>query len=408
VTSVVLYFQVHQPWRVRPFSPFELGSRRSPFDDRANARIVRRVAERCYRPANDVLLRLAERHGGRFRCAFSVSGTALDQMERWARPALRSFRDLAATGCVEFLAETSHHSLAFLGDEAEFERQVRDHADRIEGTFGARPTAFRNTELVVDNRVARAAERMGYRVLLAEGAARVLRGRSPRRVYRATGCRRIRYLLRSHDLSDDVAFRFSARGWAEHPVTPEKYARWIHRTADEDVVGLFLDYETFGEHQRAESGIFEFLERMPAEILRDERFRFRTPTEAAAAHEPAGSLDLRRPLSWADTERDLSAWLGNPMQDAAHAALYALLPRVRRAARIDPDLYRDWRRLSSSDHVYYMCTKWLADGDVHAYFSPWRSPHDAHVAFVNVLEDLRHRAEAALRRGRAMSAEVAT
>jgi alpha-amylase len=391
---------VHQPWRLRPYSVFDVGSGRPRFDDRRNAQIVRRVAARCYRPTNEVLLRLVERHEGRFRCAFSISGTALDQMERWARPALRSFVRLARTGCVEILAETSHHSLTFLLDEGEFERQVRAHADRVEATFGRRPTAFRNTELVVDNRVARAAERLGYEAVLAEGAARVLGGRSARRVYRAAGCRRVRYLLRSHDLSDDVAFRFSARDWAEHPVTAEKYAAWVHRCAEEDVVGLFMDFETFGEHQAAESGIFAFLERMPERVLADPRFEFRTPTEAARAHAPAGALDLRRPVSWADAERDLSAWLGNPMQDSAHAALRGALPLVRRAARREPGLLEEWRRLSTSDHLYYMCTKWFSDGDVHRYFSPWASPHDAYLAYMNVLEDLRRRARRRASRSR--------
>jgi alpha-amylase len=396
-TSVVLYFQVHQPWRLRPYSVFDVGRRRRWFDDRANARIVRRVAERCYLPMNALLTRLVERHGGRFRFAFSVSGTALDQMERWARPALTSFRRLARTGCVELLAETSCHSLSSLACDDEFLRQVREHADRVEALFGRRPTAFRNTELVADNRVARLAERLGYRCALAEGAARVLRGRSPRKVYRATGGR-LRWLLRSHDLSDDVAFRFSSRDWAEWPVTAEKHARWMHEAGEADVLGLFMDFETFGEHQSAESGIFEFFDRWPAAVLTDPRFVFRTPTEAAGAHPPAGTLDLRRPVSWADTERDVSAWLGNPMQDAAHRAVYALRGLVLRAARRDPSLARDWRRLTTSDHFYYMCTKWFADGDVHTYFSPWASPHDAYVAYRNVLDDLRQRARRALPR----------
>jgi alpha-amylase len=391
VTPVVLYFQVHQPWRLARYTFFDIGRSRRWFDDAENARIVRRVAARCYEPATAVLRRLVERTQGRFRCAFSVSGTAIDQMERFAPRALDGFRALARTGAVEFLAETSHHSLAFAEDRAEFRAQVARHRAQVERVFGVSPTTFRNTELVVDASVGREAEAMGFSALLGEGAERLLRRRVPHRVYRPEGCRRLRLLLRHYRLSDDVAFRFGAHDWEEWPLSPAKFARWLAslpRRAES--VGLFMDFETFGEHQPEATGIFQFLEDLPDAVGRHRHLSFATPSEAAARAKRPPALRFPGPVSWADAERDLSAWLGNPMQQAAHRALYDLLPAVRRAR--DPGLLERWRRLSTSDHFYYMCTKWASDGDVHRYFSPWPSPHDAHATYMNVLDDLARRA----------------
>ncbi len=392
-TAVVLYFQVHQPFRLRKYGWFDVGRDDRWFDDGENERIFRRVAARCYLPMNALLLRMARRGKGRFRCAFSVSGTALDQAERWAPEVIGSFRALADSGCVEFLAETSHHSLSLLGNPAEFRAQVAAHRDRIEGLFGVRPTTFRNTELVFHDALAREVEAMGFRAVLGEGADHLLGWRDPCGVYRPAGCRRLRLLLRHYRFSDDIAFRFSARSWEEWPLDPAKFARWLARVPrGARHVGLFLDYETAGEHQARETGIFDFIEGLPAALARRRRFRFLTPAEAAGAPGSAEPISVPRPVSWADFERDLSAWLGNPMQRAAHDALYALLPRVRG----DPRLLERWRLLSTSDHFYYMCTKWASDGDVHTYFSPWGSPHDAFVAYMNVLADLSLRSGAAI------------
>jgi alpha-amylase len=411
MTDLVFYFQVHQPFRLRRYTFFDIGAHDHYFDDTENARIVRRVAEKCYLPMNALVLHLVEQHHGRFRCAYSISGTALDQMEQWTPETLESFVRLARTGSVEFLAETSHHSLAGLFDAEEFKDQVTSHAARIERLFGKKPVTFRNTELVVDQNVARAAERLGFKAILGEGADHLLGWRSPHHVYRPEGCEKIKLLLRSYKLSDDIAFRFSNRGWGEWPLTAEKFAAWVHGVPREDeLIGLFMDYETFGEHQWSETGIFKFMEHMPRAILAHPRFRFRTPSEVAAERDPVARLEIPYPVSWADAERDLTAWLGNPMQRAANEALYSLAPLLREL----PDeaaghLKRNWKRLSTSDHLYYMCTKWFSDGDVHKYFSPYSSPHDAFIAFMNVLDDLGRRIERAaaeVRQARAAPIEV--
>lgn len=385
--SVCLYFQVHQPCRLRRYSVFEMGRVHDYADDRENRRILERVARKCYLPANALLLELIGRYGGDFRVAFSLSGVVLDQFERHSPEVLASFQRLAATGCVEFLNETDSHSLAFLFSPEEFKAQVLLHRERIQDLFGQSGRTFRNTELIYDNDLARAAEAMGYEVILAEGAEKILGQRSPNRVYRPAAGRSLKLLLRNYRLSDDVAFRFSDSRWAEYPLTAAKYAHWLHRIhREEAVINLFMDYETFGEHQWPETGIFAFLEALPAELFRHRDFRFRTPAEAAAACEPAGEIDCPRFTSWADEERDTTAWLGNAMQQDAARALYSLEAAV--LLRRDEKILRDWRMLQTSDHLYYMCTKWFADGDVHRYFNPYESPYEAYINFMNILDDL--------------------
>ncbi len=396
MTHVVLYFQVHQPWRLSRYGFFDVGGDAAWFDEALNARILRKVARRCYVPATRLLLRLVER--GPLRCAFSVSGTALDQLERFAPEALEGFQALARTGAVEMLGETSHHSLAFLADPVEFREQVAAQAARTEALFGRRPTTFRNTELVVASEVARVAAEQGFDALLGEGADHLLGFRDPTRLYRPTSAPRLRLLLRHYGLSDDVAFRFVDRHRAGDPLTPEAFARRLEQAggdgADgrEAVVGLFMDFETLGEHQDESTGILRFLEGLPAAVARGGRARFSTPRDVVERGLSSRPLRLPRPVSWADAERDLTAWLGNAMQREAHRALYDLLPHVRGTG--DAALLEAWRRLSTSDHVYYMCTKFFADGDVHKYFSPYGSPHDAYVTFCHVLDDLAARAGA--------------
>ena len=386
VTAVVFYFQVHQPYRLLPRGVLDVGTGRPLFDDGLNEAIARRVADRCYLPMNRVLLDAIERTDGAFRCAFSLSGTVISQLEAWAPEALESFAELAATGAVELICETSHHSLAAVADPAEFAAQVEAQAARIEELGGRRPRTFRDTELIFDDDIARAVEELGFDLLLVEGAEGLMRGRGSAHVYRAHGCERLRLLPRSFVLSDDIAFRFSNREWSGYPLMADTFAEWLADTdpADE-VLGLFMDYETFGEHQDASTGILDFMAALPDYALEQSRLRFATPEEVLRELDPIGTLSAPSPVSWADAERDLSAWLANPMQRAAHEALYELLPRVRRAA--DPELTETWRRLSTSDHPYYMSTKHLSDGDVHEYFSPYGTPHDAFVNFMNALED---------------------
>ncbi len=385
--SVCLYFQVHQPRRLRRYSFFDVGRAHDYEDEAENRRLLDRIARKCYLPANALLLELIGRHEGKFRVSFSLSGVALDQMERYIPEVLESFQRLAATGCVEILNETDAHSLAFLFSPREFRAQVRRHRERIEALFGTKGRTLRNTELIFSNEVAREAERLGYGAVLAEGVQALLGRRTPNRVYKPAGCKRTKILLRNYRLSDDVAFRFSDRNWAEYPLTAAKYAHWIHRIGSgEAVINLFMDYETFGEHQWPETGIFEFLRHLPGEILRHPAFRFETPAEAAASHEPAGEIDCPSFVSWADEERDTTAWLGNAMQRDAIKTLYGLEAAIRR--RRDEGLLTTWRNLQTSDHFYYMCTKWFADGDVHRYFNPFESPYEAYINYMNILDDL--------------------
>lgn len=384
--DICFYFQVHQPYRLRHYTFFDIGQ--SPFyeDEDANCGILLKVARKCYLPMNALLLRLIKRHEGRFKASFSISGTALDQFEAYAPEVIQSYRELMETGCVEMLSETCAHSLAFLYSPEEFRLQVRRHDDRIEELFGVRPSVFRNTELIYNNALARAVEDMGYRAILAEGADHVLGWRSPNYLYRPAGCRNLRLLLKNYSLSDDIAFRFSNRQWPEFPLTADKFASWLQAASTSgNLVNLFMDYETFGEHQWESTGIFQFMEALPDAVLRLPGFAFVTPSEAAERHEPVAELDVHNFMSWADVERDLTAWLGNDMQHDAIEAVYRLEQRVKR--RNDPDMLRTWQRLQTSDHFYYMCTKWFSDGDVHSYFNPYGTPYDAYINYMNVLAD---------------------
>jgi alpha-amylase len=391
--SICFYFQVHQPFRLRNYTYFDIGHSRDYEDESSNRAILNKVAAKCYLPANQVLLKLLSEHKGAFRIAYSISGMALDQFEHYNPAVLDSFKRMADTGCVEFIDETYYHSLAFLYSPAEFRQQVQLHRERIQALFGQTPTTFRNTELIYNNDLALEIERMGYKTILAEGADRVLGWRSPNFVYQPAGCRTLRLLLKNYRLSDDIAFRFSNRAWPEYPLTADKFARWVHQMNNAgDVVNLFMDFETFGEHQWQDTGIFEFLKMIPETILAHPDFRFQTPAEAARQYTPAASLDVPQYVSWADVERDLTAWIGNDLQHDAIRGIYDLEKRVR-AVR-DPKLLHIWRQLQTSDHFYYMCTKWFADGDVHKYFNPYPSPYDAYITYMNVLSDFSRRLDA--------------
>lgn len=398
MTSITFYFQVHQPYRLRNFRFFEHGETEGYFDDSLNRFVLERVAERCYLPMNRLLLDTIEETDGAFRCAFALTGTVLEQLEDWAPEALESFQALAATGAVEIIAETSHHSLASLGDAEEFGSQVHAHHRRLEALFGQSPTTFRNTELILDEGIAAAVERMGYRTLLGEGADQLLLGRGPRRAFRPRGTKDLTLLLRDYPFSDDIAFRFSNPEWEGYPLMADTFARRIREESDQDdFLGFYMDFETFGEHQGAQTGILDFMRWLPRYLLEEPGIDFKTPAEVREAMPERTELPIPRPFSWADENRDLSAWLANPMQHSAHEALYTLLPRVREAAELGrPELLTIWRRLSTSDHVYYMSTAHQSDGDVHEYFSPYDSPHDSFIVFMNVLDDLTRRVDEAI------------
>ncbi len=398
MSSVCFYFQVHQPWRLRKFSYFDSSADLDYFDDAKNGAILRKVADKCYLPTNRLMLELIEKHQGRFRIAYSISGTALDQFERYSPETLESFKKLAATGCVEFLGETYFHSLSAVYDESEFRAQVRMHSDAILRHFGKVPTVFRNTELIYNDTIGRMVAKLGYKGMVAEGADDILAWRSPNFVYSPPGTD-MALLLKNYRLSDDIAFRFSNRDWSEFPLTADKFSNWVHAISGAgDTLNLFMDYETFGEHQWSETGIFDFVRHLPDKILEHPHWDFKTPSEVIATYPRVAEIPFERLTSWADVDRDLTAWRGNAMQNKALDTIYAIGSEVRALA--DPHITQIWRMLQTSDHFYYMCTKWFADDDVHAYFSPYESPYDAFVNFKNVLKDFReaiHRAERAKR-----------
>lgn len=390
--TVCFYFQVHQPYRVKRYRVFDIGNDAEYFNDRSesdlnNRRIVEKVARKSYIPATRLILDLLRTHP-EFRVSFSFSGIALEQLERWAPEALDLFKQVVDTGRAEVLGETYYHSLAFFYSRGEFERQVAKHRELVRRIFGSWPRVFRNTELSYRNDLAHWAENAGYAGILAEGWDPILGWRSPNYLYRPSGTERIKLLLKNYKLSDDVAFRFSSKSWPEWPLTAEKFGQWLS-SSDGDTINLFMDYETFGEHQWEDTGIFDFLRRLPGEVFKNPHLSFRTPSEVIALHDVKDQIDMQSVVTWADTDRDLTAWVGNPMQEAAISQIYALEDAI--LDRNDPKLLEDWRKLQTSDHFYYMCTKWFQDGDVHAYFSPYESPYDAYIAYMNALSDLRLR-----------------
>ena len=390
--SICLYFQVHQPFRLKPYDCFKIGYDHVYEDELKNQEILDRVSKKCYLTANKTLLRLIEKHNGNFKIAYSISGTALEQFEQYRPDVLRSFQDLAHTGCVEFLSETYYHSLSFLYSKEEFIRQVGKHKAKIEQLFHQTPTVFRNTELIYNNEIANFIAGLGYKGILSEGLDHILGERSPNFLYHPPGNRNIKSLLKNYTLSDDIAFRFSNKDWKAWPLTAPTFAHWIHQIAGSgETVNLFMDYETFGEHQWPETGIFEFLTLMPKEILKHPDFDFKTPSEVINTYDVRGEYDVHSLSSWADIERDLSAWLGNSLQHDAMERVYGLEKQIKETG--DSVLLDSWARLLTSDHFYYMSTKYWNDGDVHKYFSHYNTPYDAYINFMNVLTDLEHMLE---------------
>jgi alpha-amylase len=390
MVSICFYFQVHQPYRLRKYPVFDVGNNHHYFDDKKNEEILKKVAGKCYFPANETILELIRKFDGQFKVSYSLSGVFIDQLEEYAPKVLDSFVELAKTGCVEMLDETYYHSLAFLYSKNEFKSQVQKHNKKIRQLFKLKPKVFRNTELIFNNEIANIVERMGYKGILAEGADHVLGWRSPNFIYSPKTTSKIKLLLKNYKLSDDVAFRFSQESWEGHPLTAPKFADWVSASnGNGNVVNLFMDYETFGEHQWADKGIFDFLKHMPGEILKHPDNNFLTLSEAIKSYNSVGELDIHHPVSWADVERDTSAWLGNRMQQEAIQQIYLMESAVKSSR--NRKLIEDWRRLQTSDHFYYMCTKFFNDGDVHKYFNPYDSPYDSFIAFMNIMNDIKIR-----------------
>lgn len=382
--NICFYFQVHQPSRLRTYRFFDIGKDSHYYDDYGNRTILRRIAQKCYLPMNELLLQAIRRHKGKFKVAFSISGSALEQFDRYAPEVLDSFRELSSTGQVEFLCETYNHSLSSLVSPAEFQHQVNKHAKAIEQYFGVKPTAFRNTELIYSDYIGEQVFKMGYKTMLTEGAKHILGWKSPNYVYSDETQPGLSLLLRNYGLSDDIAFRFSDRGWGQWPLNASKYKEWLD-AADGDIINLFMDYETFGEHQKEDTGIFDFMRELPDVLVGSGDFKFVTPSEAGAQIKPVTALSVPETISWADEERDTTAWLGNELQQEAFNKLYGLVEKL--SIINDPVLWNDFGHLQESDHFYYMCTKFFSDGDVHKYFNPYDTPYEAFINYMNVLSD---------------------
>lgn len=384
--SVCLYFQVHQPFKLKTFRFFDIGYQHDYYDEYANRYTIRQLAEKSYLPANQILLDLIKKHGKEFKVTFSISGMALEQFQLYTPEVIESFQKLARTGNVEFLAETYAHSLASLKSKKEFVRQVKMHEKKLHELFGVKPKAFRNTELIYNDEIGNFAHELGYNTVLTEGPKHILGWKSPNLLYCSSTNPKVKLLMKNFQLSDDIAFRFSVKDWSEWPLTAEKYTHWLNSLDTKaEVINLFLDYETFGFHQSVKSGIFDFLKVLPQTILNSSHFNFKTPSELSNILQPASPLHIPFPISWADEERDITAWLGNEMQNEAVNKLYELEPLIVQCA--DQDILSDWNRLQTSDHFYYMSTKWFSEGMIKTRLNPFNSPYDAFINYMNVLTD---------------------
>ena len=325
-----------------------------------------------------------------FKVSFSITGTWLEQAEKWEPELISLIQEMVKRGQCEIVGETYYHSLAYYYNLDEFNDQVKMHAETIKRIFNVEPKVFRNTEFAYNDSLAKWAESQGYEAVLAEGWDKVLGWRSPNHVYRPAGCQNTKLLLKNYRLSDDIAFRFSNRNWSEWPLTVPKYQKWL----DDDclrgnLINLFMDFETFGEHQWEDTGIFSFMNTLIPSWLSEYENKFVTVSEAANLEPPVAEISMPDTVTWADTERDLSAWLSNSMQCSAMDQVYALRDQILNTH--DGALISDWRYLTTSDHPYSMCTKYWNDGDVHAYFSAYASPYESFMYYMNVLRDIEYR-----------------
>ena len=391
MTSICLYFQVHQPMRLNRFTVFNIGEGPSSnryFNDNLNQEIFAKVAKKCYLPTNNLLLNLINETDGKFRVSFSLTGTFVEYCNKHIPEVIESFKELFKTGAADMIEETYYHSLAALYDDLdEFEEQVKLHRKMIKDLFNYKPRVFRNTEAIYDNRIAKKVAEMGYKGIITEGTEKILGWRSPNYLYKPVNSD-IKVLLRNYTLSDDVGFRFSARMWKDFPLTADKFTNWIAKSQG-DVVNLFMDYETFGEHHWSETGIFNFLEHLPEKAFNHGHLDFVTVSEAVERYNPVGEIDVPWAISWADEDRNVSTWLGNDMQIACFNELKSIGRKIKEKG--DKELLQIWRRLQTSDHLYYVSTKGLADGDVHAYFSPYDGPYEGFINYMNILQDLKQK-----------------
>jgi alpha-amylase len=388
--TVCLFFQVHQPFRHKRYHFFDIGTDHYYYDDFTNESIMNKIAVKSYLPTNKLLLTLANQLGDKFKVSFSITGQALDQFQLYAPEVIDSFQKLVKTGCVEFLSETYSHSLSSLKDKTIFEEQVKLHDKKIFDLFGLQPRVFRNTEMIYSDEIGAHVADMGYSAMLTEGAKQVLGWKSPNYLYVNAINPRLKILMRNFKLSDDIAFRFADTNWADYPLTADKFVNWLEKIDPKDeVVNLFLSYEAIGDRQAKETGIFDFIESLLVKIVKHPALKLATPSEMIEELQPISRVSVPNPISWADEERDLTAWLGNSMQKEAFGKLYKLSAQIRKCT--DEDLLKDWNYLQVSDHFYYMSTKFFSDGKDHSYFNPFDSPFEAFVNYMNVLSDFKIR-----------------
>ena len=385
--TICLYFEIHQPFQLRRYRFFDIGKDHYYYDDKKNEETIHHLAEKCYLPATQMFLDLIKESFGAFHLSFSISGVTLELLEHYAPEVIDRFKELAATGCVEFLAETYSHSLVSLRNDGEFELQVKEHVNKIKSLFNYEPKVFRNTSLVYSNAIGQRVYKMGFKGILTEGDKRFMGWHSPNYVYCNFSDPRLKILTRNSDLSNDITFRFSNWSWDQYPLTADKYMKWIV-SADkkEQVTCLFMDLETLGEKQKEETGIFDFFYSLP-KFAKESGLKFKTPSEVFAEYKPIDQLRFDNPISWGDEEKDVSAWLGNELQSEAFNKISDLSEKVRLTQ--DARLLQDWYRMQSNDHFFYMCTKHFANGSIHN--SPYDSPYDAFMNYMNVLNDFRTR-----------------
>lgn len=385
--SICIYFQIHHPERLRKYQFFDIGKKHNYFDNYANRSELEDLAENCYLPANTLLLDLIKKYEGKFKVAFSISGSAIDQLEMHTPEVIRSFQELAQTGQVEFLAETYSHSLASLSEDTdEFELQVKRHSAAIKELFGKKPVTFRNTSLIYSDKIGKRVADLGFKTMLTDGAKHVLGWKSPNFLYKNALDENLNLLLKNSKLSDDIAIRFSDRNWSEYPLTSEKYADWVsHSLQDTEVLNLFMNYEVIGHYNRAESGIFDFLRYFIQQIAENPNYQFLLPKEVTKKHTAKDILPVPYPISWTDEERDITSWLGNELQKEAFTELFKIQPLVKK--KKNAELNEDYSRLQASEHFYFMRTKLFSGADYHKYILPYESPYEAFINYMNVLSD---------------------